>query len=72
MNGLLLTSKEKRTPLKIIYMNDYGKITERIITVIDFNETSIKAYCYWRKQPRTFSMKNILSVGSFKESRKGA
>ncbi|WP_338749108.1 hypothetical protein [Bacillus sp. FJAT-52991] len=72
MKGLLLNSKENRVPLRMFYMNDRNKITERIITVIDFNDELIRAYCHWRKQPRTFKRQNILSVGFIRQRRRGA
>lgn len=63
MKGLLLNAKENKTPLLMIYMDDKGTVTERFITVKEFDEGYIKAYCHWRKQIRTFKRDNILSVG---------
>jgi predicted DNA-binding transcriptional regulator YafY len=63
MKGLLLRAKENKIPLLMVYMNDQGVITERFITVKDFEEDHIKAFCHWRKQIRTFKRSNILSIG---------
>jgi hypothetical protein len=63
MNGFLLNAKEYRLVLRMIYMSDKGVITERFITVRDFNETYIKAFCHWKKQTRIFKRCNILSIG---------
>ncbi|MCI1615980.1 hypothetical protein [Heyndrickxia oleronia] len=63
MKGLLLRAKENKIPLLMIYMNDQGVITERFITIKDFNDDYIKAYCHWKKQYRTFKRSNILSIG---------
>ncbi|MGM7634144.1 hypothetical protein [Bacillus sp. Hm123] len=71
MKVLLMSSKENRTPLRMYYMNDQGKVTERIITVVSFKDDVIKAYCHWRKQYRTFKVSNVLSVGPLR-SRRGA
>ncbi|MED1419004.1 hypothetical protein [Bacillus smithii] len=67
MKGMLLKAKENKIPLLMIYMNDQGVITERFITVKDFNDDYIKAYCYWRKQIRTFKRSNILSIGPVRQ-----
>ncbi|MEK4883500.1 hypothetical protein NST81_02045 [Bacillus sp. FSL W8-0223] len=63
MKGLLLNAKENGTPLLMVYMNDQGIITERFITIKDFDEIHIKAFCHWKKQYRTFKCCNILSIG---------
>jgi predicted DNA-binding transcriptional regulator YafY len=63
MNGLLLTAKENSLKLQMIYINEKGVLSERFITVRDFNETYIRAYCHWKKQTRIFKRNNILSIG---------
>ncbi|AXI39435.1 hypothetical protein CX649_07160 [Bacillaceae bacterium ZC4] len=63
MNGFLLNAKETGEMLRMIYMNDQGVITERFITVKDFNDKYIRAYCHFRKTFRTFKCSNILSIG---------
>jgi predicted DNA-binding transcriptional regulator YafY len=72
MKGLLLNARENKTPLIMIYMDDKGTITERFITVKDFDDDYIKAYCHWKKQYRTFKRCNILSIGPVRQRRVGA
>ncbi|KZN96180.1 hypothetical protein AZI98_08950 [Aeribacillus pallidus] len=67
MNGLLLNAKNHGFALKMIYMNDQGVITERFITVKDFNDKYIRAYCHFRKKYRTFKRGNVLSIGLAKQ-----
>jgi predicted DNA-binding transcriptional regulator YafY len=67
MKGLLLNAKNHGFALKMIYMNDQGVITERFITVKDFNDHYIRAYCHFRKTFRTFKRSNILSIGLAKQ-----
>ncbi|MGG1291352.1 hypothetical protein ABE218_08355 [Bacillus smithii] len=72
MKGMLLNVKESRTPLLMVYMDDKGTVTERFITVKDFDDDYIKAYCHWKKQYRTFKHCNILSIGPVRQRRVGA
>ena len=71
MKGLLLNAKNHGFALKMIYMNDQGVITERFITVKDFNDRYIRAYCHFRKTFRTFKRSNILSIGPIKKRKVG-
>jgi len=71
MNGLLLNAKNHGFALKMIYMNDQGVITERFITVKDFNDKYIRGYCHFRKTFRTFKRSNILSIGPIKKRKVG-
>ncbi|RST60124.1 hypothetical protein D5F11_008670 [Siminovitchia terrae] len=62
MNGLLRRSMILKTPLAIIYINNSNQISQRIIRVLKVEDSLIKAYCYTKKQFRTFRLDNILSV----------
>ncbi|MBM7715354.1 putative DNA-binding transcriptional regulator YafY [Bacillus thermophilus] len=62
MNGLLRRSANLKTPLAIIYINKSNHISQRIIRVLKVEDSLIKAYCYTKKQIRTFRLDNILSV----------
>jgi len=61
MRGLFLRSIENWEPIEIIYLNSKGKISQRTIHVLSETETNIKAYCFLKKQLRTFKKDNILS-----------
>ncbi|WP_072890726.1 hypothetical protein [Ornithinibacillus halophilus] len=62
MNNLYLQSKQRKQNLMIFYMDQSNNITQRIIRVVDIKENAIVAFCYYRKQVRTFKINNILSV----------
>lgn len=62
MNGLLLTSKEEKMPIEIMYISNKGEISHRTILVKDIQPDYIKGYCLTKKQPRLFKRSNILSA----------
>ncbi|MBM7601581.1 putative DNA-binding transcriptional regulator YafY [Virgibacillus halotolerans] len=59
-----LHDKEK---IMIYYMDSDNRVTQRIIRVIQMEVHSIVAFCYYRRQIRTFRLNNILSVGPTKK-----
>ncbi|MGG3450157.1 hypothetical protein [Domibacillus aminovorans] len=67
MNGLLLMSLEEKMPIEIMYMAADNTITKRRIIVTAINQDYIKAYCFTRKQKRTFKLENILAVAKPRE-----
>ncbi|OKL36980.1 hypothetical protein [Domibacillus mangrovi] len=62
MNGLLLTSKEEKMPIEIMYKAVDNTFTKHRIIVTAINQGYIKAYCFTRKQERMFKLENILAV----------
>ena len=58
---LQIAYREHR-PVSIIYMNQSGEITQRVVQVREITEEGIQAYCYKRRQPRTFLHEQILAV----------
>ncbi|NYV66194.1 hypothetical protein HYI36_13055 [Bacillus sp. Gen3] len=72
MNGLLLRAVETHEKLEMIYLSNKGEITQRIIRVEKVGDQSLRAYCYSRKQVRTFKLSNILSIALLKMHRRGA
>jgi predicted DNA-binding transcriptional regulator YafY len=69
MNRLLQKSLEERTPVEMIYISSTNSITQRIIVVTEIYGSTIRAYCYMRKQTRLFKLENILSVMAIREPR---
>ncbi|MFD1038928.1 hypothetical protein ACFQ3N_11075 [Virgibacillus byunsanensis] len=63
MRGMLQRSIDNKEKIVIFYMDKDNTVTKRSIRVINFNEDTILAYCYWRRKIRTFKLNNILSVG---------
>lgn len=49
--------------IMIFYIDSNNNVTQRIIKVISIEESSVIAFCYYRKKVRTFKLSNILSVG---------
>ena len=61
MNGFLIKSIENKISAEIIYLNSQKEISQRIFRVLSATDLHVKAYCYARRQMRTFKMENILS-----------
>jgi predicted DNA-binding transcriptional regulator YafY len=59
-------SLEKNKIIRIIYDNK-GIITERDIQVLSIKNDKIIAFCYLRKNKRTFIIENILAAEFKKE-----
>ncbi|KOP79869.1 hypothetical protein ACFFHH_16200 [Cytobacillus solani] len=72
MRSLLLKAAASGALLEMIYQDCKGNISQRKIKVLSVNEESFKAYCYIRKQQRTFKISNILSVGQVNSLSRGA
>ncbi|GIN71109.1 hypothetical protein J14TS2_15840 [Bacillus sp. J14TS2] len=69
MNSLLKRACDNKTPIQIIYIDQDNQISQRTIKVLAITKNSVKAYCYTKRQFRTFKLENILSGGKV---RKGA
>ena len=72
MKGLLERAVESKEVLEMIYQNNKGEFSQRRIQIIKVNEESFRAYCFTRKQQRTFKISNVLSVGPVRKVRRGA
>jgi len=72
MKGLLKRAVESNEVLEMIYQNNKGEFSQRKIQVIKVNEESFSAYCFIRKQQRTFKLSNVLSMGPTRKVMRGA
>lgn len=72
MNGLLLRAASNGEMLEMIYQDNKGNISQRRIKVLAVGEESFRAYCYARRQQRTFLIRHVLSVGPERKIRRGA
>ncbi len=72
MIGFLTNAMEQKKRIMIYYLDKDNNVTQRIIRVMQIEETKILAYCYYRKQVRRFMIDNILSFGIVKEEKKWA
>lgn len=68
MIGLLMRSLERKEKIMIYYMDNANKLTQRIVRVVEIDDTNVLAYCYYRRQVRSFKIDNILSCGQVKRS----
>jgi hypothetical protein len=68
MKNMLVTAMKSQELMMIFYLDKKGNVSQRIIKVEAIKGDKIKAYCYWRKQKRIFSLGNILSVGKAKKA----
>ncbi|WP_342772327.1 hypothetical protein [Bacillus yapensis] len=59
----------EQIPVEMIYLSSTNQFTKRKIVVSHINDTTIRAYCYLRKQSRLFKIENILSVMVLKQFR---
>ncbi|WP_449622523.1 hypothetical protein [Robertmurraya sp. Marseille-Q9965] len=69
MDRLLLRSLNEQIPVEMIYISSSNLISQRKILVTHINDTTIRAYCYLRKQSRLFKIENILSIMAIKQIR---
>ncbi|WP_193064927.1 hypothetical protein [Oceanobacillus oncorhynchi] len=68
MIGFLTRAMERKEKIMIYYMDSKGKVSQRIIRVVGIDDEKVLAYCYYRKQVRSFKLENILSCGQVKRS----
>jgi predicted DNA-binding transcriptional regulator YafY len=61
-NKELQIAYREHRPVSLIYMNQSGEISQRVVQVREITEDGIHAYCYKRRQPRTFLHEQILAV----------
>ncbi|KHE66824.1 hypothetical protein LD39_20730 [Halobacillus sp. BBL2006] len=57
-----MRSKREKEKIEMIYISKQGHLTQRIIRVIHIREDHIVAYCFNRREVRTFYIENILSA----------
>jgi predicted DNA-binding transcriptional regulator YafY len=72
MRGLLLRSADKDAVLEMIYQDDKDNLSQRRIRVLSVEEETFKAYCYARRQQRSFKSNNVLSIIPAKTMKRGA
>ncbi|MBN6888958.1 putative DNA-binding transcriptional regulator YafY [Cytobacillus horneckiae] len=72
MKGLLTRAANRREELEMIYLDNKGNISQRRIKVLSVYDESFRAYCYVKRQQRTFKICNVLSMGPVRSVRRGA
>jgi len=69
MKRILEKSAASNEKLEIIYMDKEGMISQRTIKVFDVSAEILHAYCYNKKEYRTFTMNNILAIAPMRQRR---
>jgi predicted DNA-binding transcriptional regulator YafY len=59
---LLETALNDKCPVEIIYEDDKGNLTHRTIRVRNIVAGLVVAFCYYRRENRTFKLEGILSA----------
>lgn len=67
MRGILVRAAEGKQVLEMIYQDCEGNISQRNIKVLSIGNESFRAYCYIKKQQRTFKFSGVLSIGSVRK-----
>ncbi|RYG71586.1 hypothetical protein EU245_13630 [Lentibacillus lipolyticus] len=72
MDKLLFKALQTRKKLEMIYLKADNRTSYRIIRVLRMHEDRVTAYCFTRREVRTFKKDNILSIGPVRTGRMGA
>ncbi|MDQ0162231.1 WYL domain-containing protein [Aeribacillus alveayuensis] len=59
---LLENSFHEKRPIEIIYLAQNGELSQRTILVKSIHSTYIRAYCFQKRNMRTFRKDSILSI----------
>lgn len=62
-----MRSIELGEKLEMIYLAENGEITQRVIRVCKMNVDTFRAYCFTKRQIRTFKISKILSIMPFRK-----
>ncbi|WP_082235229.1 WYL domain-containing protein [Halobacillus massiliensis] len=70
MEALLKRSADSKERLEMIYLSHDSTLSQRTVRVLNVYEARVVAYCFLRKEVRTFSKDRILSVFPTKNHQK--
>ena len=51
---------------EMIYMKDNGEISKRTVKILNVTHNRFLAYCFLRKNKRTFTLTNVLAISPIK------
>ncbi|WP_440894987.1 hypothetical protein ACS127_10460 [Amphibacillus sp. Q70] len=68
MIGFLTNSMEDKGKIMIYYIDSKEKVSQRVVRIVSMDNKKVLAYCYYRRQVRSFKLENILSCGNLKKS----
>ncbi len=58
----LIKYVRRNSTIRIMYIDDSGKVTKRTVGVLKINSSTFTAFCYLRGAKRTFKIDNLLAV----------
>ncbi|SDL99511.1 hypothetical protein [Sediminibacillus halophilus] len=70
MKTMLHLAQDNKTKVEMIYQAKNGQLSQRIVRILQVKEEQVVAYCFYRKQVRTFRLENILAVHPAKKLRR--
>ena len=62
MKEQLIKSMQRNQIVSMMYMAKDGKVSKRSIKIIKIVGDSFQAYCFNRKDKRTFTISNVLAI----------
>ncbi|MEI3606109.1 hypothetical protein SPD48_10430 [Pseudogracilibacillus sp. SE30717A] len=62
MMGCINKAVQTGSKVNIIYVSQSNSISKRTIQIFSYTDEHIIAFCYMRRQLRTFKMTNILAI----------
>lgn len=67
LQGLIIKCAVDKKPVEIIYQSKKGTISQRTILIKKVNQQQILAYCYQKRQIRSFIIEQILAAQPVKK-----
>ncbi|WP_101845778.1 hypothetical protein [Halobacillus sp. Marseille-P3879] len=68
MESQLKKAEKSKEKLEIIYLAADGRISQRVIRVLDCRVATVLAFCYLKREVRSFHKENILSVYPYRRA----
>lgn len=68
MKGIFERSIRNKEKIIMMYIDHENNVTQRYVRIIKMDDTFVLAYCFYRKQVRTFTIDNILSCRTVKRT----
>lgn len=62
MKAQILKAFKYQQLIDMMYMANDGSISKRRVKILKVSGESFQAYCFLRREKRTFKMENVLSV----------
>ncbi|GEL78841.1 hypothetical protein [Tenuibacillus multivorans] len=70
MDHLLHRALENKARLEMIYVDEQGRYSQRVIRVVKINTHDFLAFCYTKRAVRLFKKDQVLSVLLLKQGKR--